>query len=734
MLANRIPKSALLCVTAMLALLSLPANAQNADEDQANSSADSEIIVTANRRQQAIQDVSSSLSALSEEALKKKGYDGLDDLAATVPGLTINSGIRNRSTPNIRGLALNTGGGNTQEPVAIYINDAPVVAQYSAAVVPDLRLYDVERVEVLRGPQGTLFGSGSLGGTIRIITNKPDASRFAASGRVDLGVTKGGAFRQRYDAMVNVPIANDKLALRAVGYYRNEEGWVENVNPASLGLKNDAVEYGGRVSLQFTPSDQFTLRAEALYQNSKPRDGDSWDPALGKFKRSSLVPEPRKSVFSVYSLTGEYEFDNFATLSVISTYLDSKTRFTADRGDLFGIGNLINDFDPFRSKQFSQELRLVSNSGGALEWVAGAFYLRSRGNTNFLFFIPGVDNLLFGGALGSDVFLESVNKTRNQELAGYADLTYSLTDRLKINGGIRVFQTKASYLEPSRRTLNFDTSNYDISIVSNQSKGTDFTWRTGLSYNWDTTLLYANVSKGFRVGQVNPNSGPSIADPNDVVIPAGYGPDSTINYEIGLKNTWLDGRVTANIAAYYIDWKNIQLEGSRISDNLNFIANAGSATSKGIEIDISVEPTDGLNIFTAVAFQDAKITSVAPNIILPAAKGDILPGLVDLKISGGAEYSWSVGKSSEMFARADAAFVGNSPSDLANGGPVVKNQPYFNMDASIGLNTKWGSISLYGENLTNNDSFILQSNIPDTLNPVNTLRPRTFGFRAEAKF
>jgi len=692
-----------------------------------------EITVTANRREEALQDVSASITAFSQADIERQGFDSFSDFAGTVPGLTMNESVKNRASFNIRGVALNVTGGNTQDPVSIYINDTPVTDTFGSAVTPDLRLFDVERIEVLRGPQGTLFGSGSLGGTIRIITNKPNLTRTEAAGRVDFGVTNGGGLRQRYDGMLNLPLLDDKLALRMVGYYRDEEGWVKNL---TLGTKNSTKDWGGRASLLWQPSDELSVRAEIIKQNSKPEDGDSWNPALGRFKKASDIAEGRKADLTNYSLTVAYDFANFATLNSITTYQESDTNQIGDSGDLFGIGlHVIGNSQPWDTKFFVQELRLVSNTQSRLEWVAGAFFVDRKTDTGFLIEVPGLDQLM-GGIIGSDDFFASDINTSSQELAGYGDVTFKLTDAFKFNAGLRVFRTKAGYEEPDRRVLNFADFTYVRSSLDNHGTDSDYTWRTGLSYDLTPdAMLYFNVAKGFRVGQVNPNNGPSFVDPSDFVIPPSYGPDYTINYELGAKTSWFDRRLVANIAAYYIDWSDIQIDGSRVSDLRNFITNAGKAVSKGLELELSARPTDGLTLYTALTFQHAEITEIPQNIVVPAAVGDTLPGLVKFKGSAGIEYRWDVG-ANQLYVRADGQYVGRSPNGLYGGGTnpfYAIDSAYRNLDAAIGLVTGWGEIVLYGENLTNNDAWILNDGGVSP-NPINTLRPRTAGVRVSVKY
>ncbi|PQM29495.1 hypothetical protein CVO77_00790 [Sphingopyxis lindanitolerans] len=722
----------LLLGTAALAGIAESAHAQEANRAGNSAEPSDEIVVTANRREESVQDVPSAITAISQAQIEARGMDSFEGFARSVPGLTMNQATKNRASFNIRGIATNTNGtANTQDPVSVYVNDTPVTDTFGAPVQPDLRLFDVERIEVLRGPQGTLFGSGSLGGTIRIITNKPDAGKFEAAGRVDLGTSDGGAFRQRYDAMVNVPLVEDRLALRVVGYYRDEEGWVENV---ALGTRNDSVDWGGRAALRWTPTHALTIKAEAFHQESDPQEGDGWNPAVGKFKKASPIAEGRPLNLSNYNLAIDYDIEGFATLTSSSTYQKSKTNFRYEYGQFLGPNTptFIMDPGPWTSRFQVQELRLVSNTESRLQWVFGAFYINRKSSIpDYAIVAPGLD-AFFGGILGSDSYFDSDLTIKSTELAGYADGSYEIAAGLKLRGGVRVFHTTADYIEKDRVAFNFATFSYDPPLsFSNSSKGTHTTWRTGFSYEPNSDLLfYGNVSKGFRVGQVNANFGPSPIDPDDYVIPEGYDPDSTINYEIGAKTSFLNGRVTLNATGFYIDWDNIQIDGLRISDGLSFIANAGKATVKGFEFEMTARPARGFNVYATVTVQDGKIERIPTNIVVPAAVGDRLPGLARWKLSGGAEYRWTVGTDTEAYARIDGQFTDNSPNTFANSGlnPLfASNAAYSTLQAAIGIDTEWGNVAVYGENLTNNDSIILKNLFLP--NSYTTLRPRTFGLR-----
>ncbi|MFO7551852.1 MAG: TonB-dependent receptor [Haliea sp.] len=693
-----------------------------------------EVLVTASKREESLQNISASVSAFTQADIERLGLDSFEDFARRVPGVTLNQAVKNRSVFNIRGVTTSLFGGNTQDPVSVYINETPVTDTFGAIVQPDLRLFDVERVEVLRGPQGTLFGSGSLGGTVRILTRQPDPSALAADGRIDFGVTDGGLWRQRYDGMVNIPLLEDTLALRVVGYYRDEEGWVKNI---TRGSRNSTDDRGGRAALLWRPGDAFYAKLEVIYQDSDPDDGDAFNPDLGKFRKASAISEARPSTLTNYSLTMEYEFPDFATLLSATSYQTSETASYADLGDFLGIGvSGFNVSDPWDSEFITQELRLVSNTDSALDWLVGGFFIDRTTDPAFLVQAPGLSEA-FGGLIPTDDLFQSDIETTSRELAAFADVGYRFSPQWKVQAGIRVFDTEVSYAEPDRNTLNFATFAIDNLSFRNTGTDSDYTWRAGISWEPnDDMMLYANVSRGYRIGQVNPNKGPSLIDPDDIVIPEAYGPDSSINYELGAKTSWLQGRLIANLALYYIDWTDIQVNGARISDMRTFIANAGDARSQGVEIELQAVPLEGLDLNLSLTFQDAEMTDVADNIIVAATKGEDLPGSVDFKMSGGIQYSWAAFDDKQMYARADVQYVGSSPNDFGmhGGNPFfAMNESYENVGAALGLVADKWNLALYGENLSNNDSYIL-TNGGGTPNYVNSLRPRTVGVRLGFSF
>lgn len=700
-----------------------------------------EIVVTASRRSQVLQSLPSSVSVLTESSIDRRGLDNFEDFAPLVPGVVLFQATRNRGVFNIRGIATNVFGSNSQDPVSVYLNETPIADSFGAVVQPDLRLFDIDRIEVLRGPQGTLYGSGALGGTVRIITNEPDARRLELVGRASLGRSKGGAWLRHYDAMANVPLVEDELALRMVGYYRDEAGWVENL---SIGTRNSTKDRGGRLAVQWRPQSRLALKLELLHQDSDPADGDTWNPELGKFKRSSTIPEGRPSTLNNYHLAVEYDIERFAQLLSATSYQESSTGVFAEGAVVPALGvSAVTSNDPWKTRFFTQEFRLVSTESSRFDWVAGAAFIDRRTRVDFRIGIPGLEEIV-GAPIDSNDLFRSQIQLVSTEAAAFGDIGYRFGDGWRVFGGLRFFGTRVSYEEPSRRVLDLNTFEVTTSRLQNENSDDGLTWRIGVSHDLgDDLMLYGSLSKGYRIGQVNPNQAIALNAPDQIEIPEQYAPDTTINYETGAKAAWFGNRLLFNFAAYYIDWRNIQIDASRPSDGLSFIANAGSAVSKGIEAELSARPSRGLSIELALTLQDAKITEISPleSLQTGAVAGDRLPGSVDFQIAASLQYEWAVHAGKRMYVHLGGQHVGSSPSWFSQaagtGGPnpqfPATNEAYELVNARVGLVADHWSLDVYGENLTGNDDLIL-TNGAGFGNYVNSLRPRTLGLRLKISY
>ena len=760
----RVQLFASVCAGALFAI-PVSAAAQDASETvpQADEASDgSDIIVTATRRAERIQDVPISISAFSQEELTEKGIVGYEGIGRETPGVVLNKPTANFNNFTARGIATNGYNANLQSSVAIYIDELPVSTIGNTTVV-DPNLFDVERVEFLRGPQGTLFGSGSLSGAMRILQKTPDLNDFDVSALVDLGLTGSDSFRQRYNAMVNVPIVDDKLALRVVGFYRDEEGYLDNVG---TGVKNSntLIDYGGRATLLWRPTDRLSIKLLGSYEYSNPKDSSLTSPSLGRNKRISDEPDRFTGKQFIANATIDYEFD-FAKLTSSSTYSDFDQRFYVDLAGTFAPGSFPGapiafglDADAY-DKVFVQETRLASTLDGPFQFVVGGFYLDRRRDVDYFY----RSNLAFLAArnmtgLPDKYFQKQYTHSLSKELAGFGELTYRFSDKFWLTGGMRYGETSAQGFTEAGGYLAtaFGFNYYDYALLGLPANFTTFTpypavegvkakgskpsWKASATFKpSDALTTYATFSTGFRAPIVNAFAGrPSLVDPNDLVIPYGASSDDLKSYEVGAKGRWLGGRVSMNVAFYQIDWSNIQAQANRVSDSVQFATNIGAARSKGFEFEVGVVPATGWAIGFNGAYNDAKITKLSPEEA--AISGAVLGHRLSApRIQGSAymSYSFKLATDVDAMLAVNAQHIGSYNSSFPNtpGRPTVplstfgKTDAYSNVNLSFGLKKGDISAQLYVENLFDDHSITYIHPEAFLVSRFGTMRPRTFGIR-----
>ena len=714
-----------------------------------------EIIVTATRRNARLQDVPLSVTAFTQDKLSDEGVVGYEGIAHLTPGVVVNRPTQNFNNFTARGIATNGYGANLQSTVAIYIDELPISANGNSTIL-DPNLYDVERVEFLRGPQGTLFGSGSLAGAMRIITKKPDLDEFEASALVDYGLTGSDSFRQRYNGMVNVPLVDDKLALRVVGFYRNEDGYVDNIG-TGVHNSNSLENWGGRAVLLWEPTDRLAVKLLASHEDSYPEDSSLTNPDLGREKRYSERPDLFTGILTSYNATVDYQFDG-AQFTSSTTYSDFDQKFFVDLANTFAFTI------PFRldaaayDKIFVEEARLVSDNTSNWEWVVGGFYYYKRRDVDFAY--RASDEFLDARGLTglpSDTYTQYYNHTNIHEAAGFGELTYRFSDSFWITGGLR-------YGSISVQTITEDggyQSNYltaaltgysgplaiapVVAATGEKASASKFAWKGSVSYKpTDDITTYATVSTGFRSPIVNARAGvPSLNDPNDIVIPDGASSDKLINYEVGLKGTWFDGRFTANLAAYIIDWKNIQVQANRVSDSVQFATNIGAARSKGIEFELMMNPADGFTINLNGSFNDSKVTELTAE---EAAFSGAVEGarLASPHFQGSAlvKYAFDIGDDARGYVSTTITHVGSFPGlfQYVAGQPGVEQPTYDytdsfeNVNAHIGYERDNWSLIAYVENLFDNHETTYVHPEAFIASRYGTLRPRTVGLRFSIEY
>lgn len=746
--------SALIPAAAAAQAANAPPQASRNDDRQSTEVED--VIVTATRRAERIQDVPVSITTLSQEQLNERGIVNYDGLATATPGVTLNRASANFNNFTARGVATNGYGANLQSTVAIYIDELPISSNGNSTIL-DPSLYDVERIEFLRGPQGTLFGSGSLAGALRILTHDPDASGFDASALVDLGTMSGGGLRQRYNAMVNVPLIQDQLALRVVGFSRHEEGWVDNVG-TGIDKANSLVQYGGRAILQWEPTDRFSARLMVSKEISNPHDASLTNPLRGEYVRFTDRPDKFQSDMTNYNATFEYQFDG-ARLTSSTTYSEYTGLFYVDLAGAYGqLFPFALDADAW-DETLVQETRLVSDAGGKFDWSVGSFYFRKRRDVDYNY--RSTPEFLAArriAGLPDEYYQKFGSHFISHEVAAFGQLTYRFTPDLWLSGGLRYGKTDAQgFTEAGGYNSNYLTlaffglSGVPVTLTSVaaaegvKAEEDGPSYRLSLSWRPNPAVTtYAAVSTGFRPPIVNARAGAvSTLDPNDIVIPYGATSDNLINYEVGVKGRWFDNKLFADAALYLIDWNDIQVQANRVSDSVQFATNIGGATSKGVEVSLVALPAAGWTVALTGSWNEAKVDDLSPQEA--AFSGAVMDArLAGPKVQGSLRVNYEWEPMSGVMANASVAVshVGSFPNAFPNtpGRPLVPlptfdyTDSYTFVDANLAFAFEKVTVGAYVENLFDDHSvnYIHPEAFID--GRYGRLRPRTVGVRVGYEF
>lgn len=744
------------CAAAVTCLASTAAAAvqaalQDGASDRQSASTVDEVIVTATRRTERLQDVPLSITTLSQEELDERGIVGYEGLAVATPGVVLNRPTANFNNFTARGIATNGYGANLQGTVAIYIDELPISANGNSTIL-DPSLYDVERIEFLRGPQGTLFGSGSLAGALRILTHDPDPNRHDASFLADLGVAGPDAFRQRYNAMVNVPLIEDQLGLRVTGFYRNEDGYIDNRGTGQENA-NSLRQYGGRAILQWEPTDRFSARYMFSREVSQPNDSSLTNPLRGEDIRFSDRPDKFAGDMTNNNLTLEYQFDG-AKLTSSTTVGDYEALFYVDLAGTFAQAlPFALDADAW-DYNLVQETRLVSDPGGVIDWSVGTFYFKRRRDVDYNY-RSSPQFLAARGLTGlpDEYYSRFHSWFVSHELAAFGEVTWRLNPDFWLTGGLRYGKTDAQgFTDPGGYTSNYLTlalfgfSNVPVTITPIPAAVGVKVEEEGPSYRFSASwrpvpsvTTYAAVATGFRTPVVNARAGAaSTIDPTDIIIPFGADSDKLINYEIGVKGRWMDGRLSANIAAYMIDWSDIQVQANRVSDSVQFATNIGGATSKGIEFEVFALPADGWTVALNGAFNQAEVDDLST--IEAAISGAVLGArLAGPEVQGSLRVTrdWQMAPGVDASASVAVSHVGDFPNTFPNtpGRPTVPQPTYDFTDSYTFVNANFAiameklTLGFYVENVFDDRSVTYVHPEAFLDGRYARLRPRSIGVR-----
>lgn len=708
-------------------------------EDRNDGAGDlSEVIVTAQRRSERLRDVPLSIAVVTGESIKQQGISSLEDVTSRIAGVgTSRDGTQ--SSFSIRGIQSSAGSDPTSATAGLYIDDYPLYDTWFRFSTPDPRMVDIERIEVLRGPQGTLYGATSLSGSIRIITNKPDLGRYEAQLSSSLADTASGAGSYDLSGVVNIPLVDGIAALRAVAYSREDGGYVDNPLQGRTDTNTQHTQ-GGRLALRVRPDDSLNLLASVSYQRSRQDDQSatlySPPPGASPLQWRSWLPSRVQSDLLIASLNAEKQTSR-GVVSLTGVYgrNDTKGRFDATPAVFLFGGGLSPTLEdrPSLSTTKILEARYASDANKQVRFVVGAYY-----NSRFRKFRQDASAPSLVAVGGTPYVYQTYGDQRSVEYAVFGESTVAFSDRVEGTLGLRVFRNAYHFYGDTKGLIISLADPLTSQITDASNNSTSYIPRVSLSYKLTPNAnLYATASKGYRFGLTNYNSDSR----NSIPLP--YKSDTLWNYEIGEKASFLDGKASANLALYYIAWSDLQLP-FRNASNLIYTTNAGDARSYGLEVEASFRPVRSLELNAAVSVGDAQITRGNPNVVRRGAsargpavigivKGDRLPGSQAFNASVGVQHTWQDVGRGDVFVRADDIYAGSSYSDFMKDG-ALKAGGYNLVNLRIGYRTRQFELVAYVDNLTNSDGIVSALSNADLLgaDAAFRVRRRTLGvtFRA----
>ena len=644
------------CKYAGIFLAFVPAGVLHAQESS-SASAIEEIVVTASKRgSQLIQDIPITVQAISGDRLEEIGALDFNDYFRLVPGLSVNDQGPGHKTYIVRGIS--SAGAGT---VGLYFDETIVTGEFLSSEggrQPDIRLFDMERIEVLKGPQGTTFGSSSLSGTMRWIPNSPDLSEFGAEVGGTLSSTTDADFPSwTVDALVNVPLVTDRFAMRLAATAINKEGYIDT--RFAEGVNNDQSE-AIRAMFALQATDNLLLSFMAMMQNSET-DGRSGHmdllldmpaspslnggPAPSDHWNNALSVEPFDDDIELYNLKGEYTAD-WGTITATTSILDRKTDYFRDASAEIEIitgftfpadgSGQTTIIQPQDRKLTSGELRFASEWDGPVQVLVGGFTTKEE--RDFQSAVITVDAATGEVTDSSMALLDRLVYTEIVEVAAFGELTWQATDRLAVTGGARWFEFELD--EQATAVTGFPGTPGSGPGNPLSSDESDTIFKLNVAYDFtDDVLGYATFSQGYRAGGTNDQTAASLAG---VEIPAGFGSDSVNNYEIGLKNTLMDRRLVFNAAAFFMDWTDIQVVRRAIAPGgLQFAyrGNGGAAEVTGLEVELQAYPSDALQLGATVGYTKAELTEDLP-VATDGLAGDELPYVPEYSFSLTGRYEF----------------------------------------------------------------------------------------------
>jgi len=757
-----------------------------------------EVLITAQKRTSTVQDTPISISAVSGETLQARGIGDFSTLAQSTPGVSLKSEGPGQTEIEMRGM---TSSGGNSPTVGFYLDDIPLsppAGAQNGKVVISPSLYDVSRVEVLRGPQGTLYGSGSMGGTVRLITNQPDPSALHASAQSILSGTDGGGFNHTNNLMLNIPLIEDVLALRMVATEVHTSGWIDQIvaNPFPIVTDNGSTRGNVqsapvvarhtdsnsqqletfRAAVLWKPIDNLTITPMLLYLNERAEGISAFDssPGTQTHYQPFDIAEPLNDRITIESLNLDYKTASF-DLTSSTAYWARRSRQVEDGSEDFnnpqtgatfasnnglpnpgyygpaGTGAIVGqENDP--SAQISEELRIASRESGRLTWVAGTFFSHYWATWNFNGTSANpsayMDLGTFQPATTNQWFL-AVSPTTMKQYAIFGDATYDITDHLKANAGVRWYQYDYRFwssISGWGSGLGAAAPSQSGLITQSQSGANP---KINLSYSWDDDrMVYVTAARGFRPGGGNAQYPVTGAYWSAVFAPynfsgnrwpSSYSSDSVWSYEIGAKSRWLERRLTVNASVWYEDWNHIQLLAFPGDWALNINGNRG--TIYGGDIDTRTVLGAGFVLSASVGYTHASVDSGPHWQITPK---DVLPDVAPVNANVNLSWWHSISDEYTFNSLLEYAYVSHRYSidflyghSLNGEYSLLPSYALTNLRAGIEAAGGWG-VSLFVNNVFNKHAELenlFQETLPSAaFNRVVTNQPLTAGVDLTYRF
>jgi outer membrane receptor protein involved in Fe transport len=699
-----------------------------------------EIIVTATKRETRLVQVPFSLHVISADELARTGARGFRDYMSKIPGASFSDVGYFDAKLTVRGISTDIYS-EVRPLTAVYLDEVPVTdpgAHYIVQSPINPRLVDIARVEVLRGPQGTLYGASSMGGAIRVITHAPEFDQRSAFVETNVYSVAHGDLGGDLEGMLNLPLTS-RFATRVVGYVTSGGGFIDNVGTAKHDVNADQV-LGGRVSGSYLASDRLSIQATISHQDRETDGLGINNISQGRYRQLTMSEEALTDRWTVSNVVLTYELDDGQVISSTS-FLDRWWRDVTDISgflDFFSASGTVTADHTQDLYELVQELR-VSKTRGALEWLGGLFYMKRDQTWDASFPAPGFDASTNGLAtsFGLPDNLSIGRVTYDHEhFAAFGELTYSFADSWTGTLGGRYFIISEDAVGNSVGLLASGSA-----ADSSHARNSGFTPKVAVSYTPNAQMLvYATVSEGFRPG------GPNFGVPEEICsdslaaigltsAPETYDPDSLWNYELGARSVSRDGRLSASAAAYHMDWSDVQILAF-LTCGSGFMDTTGNAQSDGIEFELTFVPREGLELGLNGAYIHAELTRDIPS--LGARSGDRMPGVPAIAASGSVTWRSAISSNLAYIISGDANYVDKTYGAFVPAASVRLTAPSRTLvSARVGLEGARWSGFVYCDNLF--DEYGIVNTVDDFgLHPggdwYNVVRPRTVGVTLRASF